>query len=100
MINTPKNYHNLGISTVNKYKTHSDVKEDWDMIELDFGPTLNILKEKHLDIYKGIQSEIIHITRFDEHLDLSTTYLRNLDRSKMINLKQKNLFPYQNKGTH
>ena len=39
----PKNYHNLGISAVNKNKNHSDVKEERDIIELDFGPTPNIL---------------------------------------------------------
>ena len=36
------------------------------MIELDFGPTPNILKEEYLDNYKGIQSEILNTTRFDE----------------------------------
>ena len=35
------------------------------MIEVDFGPTMNILKEEYLDIYKGIQSEIVNTTRFD-----------------------------------
>ena len=50
-----KNYHTLGISTVNKYRNSLDAKEERDMIELDFGPTPNILKEKYLDVYKGIQ---------------------------------------------
>ena len=63
----PKNYHNLGISAVNKYKNHSDVREDRDMIELDFGPTPNILKEEYLDVYEGIQSEIVNTTRCDEN---------------------------------
>ena len=41
----PKNFHKLGISTVNIGKNHSDVKEEKDMIEIDFGPIPNILKE-------------------------------------------------------
>ena len=53
----PKNYHNLGISAVNICKNHSELKEGEDMIEVDFGPTLNILEEEYLDVYKGIQSE-------------------------------------------
>ena len=69
----PKNYHSLGISTVNEYQNHSDVKKDRDMIELDFGPMLNILKEEYLDVYKGIKSEIVNTTSFDENSDLSTT---------------------------
>ena len=71
----PLNYHNLGISTVNKYKNHSDEKEERDIIELDFGPMLNILKEEYQDVYKDIQSEMLNTTRFDENSDLSTTYL-------------------------
>ena len=50
----PKDYHNLGISAVNTYKNHSDVKEGRDMIELDFGPSPNILKEEYLNVYEGI----------------------------------------------
>ena len=71
----PKNYHSLGISTVNKCRNNLDMKEERDIIELDFGPTPNILKEEYLDVYKGIQSEILHTARFDQNTDLSTTYL-------------------------
>ena len=67
-----KNYHSLGISAVNTCKKCS-IKDERDIIELNFGPTPNILKEEYLDVYKGIQSEILN-TRFDENLDLSTTY--------------------------
>ena len=96
----PKNYYNLGISAVHKYINNLDIREERDMIELDFGQTPSILKEEYLDVYEGIQSEILNTTRFDENSDLCTTYLGKSDRSKMTNLKQKNLFPYQSKGTH
>ena len=45
------------------------------MIELDFGPTPNILKEEYLHIYEGIQSDLVNTSRFDENSDLSTKYL-------------------------
>ena len=32
------------------------------MIEVDFGPSPNILKEEYLDVYEGIQSEIVNTT--------------------------------------
>ena len=48
------------------------MKEERDSIELDFGPTPNILKEEYLYIYKGIQSEIVNATRFGKNTDLST----------------------------
>ena len=62
----PKNYHTLGISAVNKYRNNLDIKEERDIIELDFGPTPNILKEEYLDVYEGIQSEMVSTTRFDK----------------------------------
>ena len=71
----PKSYHKLGISTVNTCKNHSDAKEERDMIELDFGPTPNILQEEYPDVYEAIQSEIVNITRSDKNSDLNTTYL-------------------------
>ena len=40
----------------------------------DFGPTPDILREEYLDIYEGIQLEILNTKRFDENSDLSTTY--------------------------
>ena len=95
-----KNFHNVGISTVNIYKNHLDTNEERGMIELDFGSTLNILKEEYLDVYEGIQSEIVNTTRFGENSDLSTTYLGKSDRSKMTSLKQRGLFPYQSKDIH
>ena len=51
MINTQKIFHSLGISAVNISKRHSGVKEEKDRIEVDFGPTPNILKEEYLDVY-------------------------------------------------
>ena len=77
-----KNYHNLGISTVNTCKEHSDVKEEGDMIELDFGSTPNALKEEYIDVYEGIQPEIVNTTRFHENSDFCSTYLGKSDRAK------------------
>ena len=53
----PKNFHKLGISTVNVYKNGSDAKKEKGMVEIDLGPTPDVLKEEYLDVYEGIQSE-------------------------------------------
>ena len=71
----PKNFHNLDISTVNVCKNRSEIREEKDSIEVDFGPTPDILKEECLDVYKGIQSEIVNTTRFDENSDLNTIHM-------------------------
>ena len=94
----PKNYHNLSISAVSKYRNTLDIKQDTDMVELDFGPTPHILKEEYLDIYEGMQSEIATTTRCDENLDLSTTYLGKSNRSKNDKLKAEESFPISEQG--
>ena len=93
-----KDYHNLDISTVNKCKSNSDLKEERDIIELDFGPTPNILKEEYLDVYKGIQSETLNTSRFDENSDLSTIYVGKSDRSKNDKFKAEESFPITEQG--
>ena len=84
-----KNYHSLNISAVNKYRKSPCIKEEEekDMLELDFGQILGILKEDYLDVYEGIQSEILSTTRFDENSDLSTTYLGKADKLKNNKIK-------------
>ena len=55
-----KNYHSLGISTVNKYGKNPCMLEERDTLELDFSQTLYILREEYLDVCEGIQSEILN----------------------------------------
>ena len=57
-----------------KHKRKNDIEEERQMLELDFGDMPEKLKEEYLDIYDGIQSEVLSTTRFDENSDLSTTY--------------------------
>ena len=71
------NFHNLNISNVNKekYKRKSNLEEEErHVLELNLGDTSENLKGEYLDVYEGIQSEILSTTRFDENSYLSTTY--------------------------
>ena len=72
----PKNYQSLRINTVHKCRKgpRTEDKEEKDMLELDFGQTPDILKEEYLNVYEGIQSEILSTKIFDENSDLSTMY--------------------------
>ena len=64
----PKNYHNLSVNAINKCRKTPNIKEEErDMLELDFGHTPDKLREEYLDVYEGIQSEILSTTRFDEN---------------------------------
>ena len=89
----PKNYHNLSINAVNKYKNSLDTSEERDIVELDFGVMPKILWEQYLDVCEGIQSKIVNTTRFDENLDFSKTCLDRSDRAKSGKLKAEESFP-------
>ena len=95
----PKNYDNLGISAVNKCRKNlCTEEEERDILESDFGQMPDLLKEEYLDVYVGIQSEILSTTRFDENSDLSTTYLGKPDRSKSNKIKAEESFPVSEQG--
>ena len=49
-------------------------------------------------MYEGIQAEVVNTARFDENLDLSTTYLGRSDRAKSEKLKAEESFPISEQG--
>ena len=79
--------HTLNLSTVNKYRRNPELKEEKELVELDFGNMPHKLCEEYLDVYEGIQSEIVNTTRFDENSDLSATYLGRSDKTGNDKLK-------------
>ena len=68
------------------------------ILELDFGQTPDILGEEYLDVYEGMQSEILSTASFHENSDLSTTYLGKVDRSKNDKIKAEESFPISEQG--
>ena len=81
-----------------KHKRKSNIEEERQMLELDFEDMLEKLKEDYLDVYNGIQSEILSTTRFDENSDLSTTYLGRVDTTRTSNIKAEETFPISEQG--
>ena len=88
--------HTLSIRAVNKCKSSPETKEEGEITELDFDVMPKILCEEYLDVYEGIQSEIVNTTRFDESSDLSTIYLGKSDKTR--NDKLKASFPISEHG--
>ena len=72
---------------MNKHRSNSETKEEKECMQLDFGNTSHRLHKEYLDVYEGIQSEIVNTTRFDENSDLSLTYLSRLDKARNDKLK-------------
>ena len=67
--------------------------------ELDFGTVPQNLQEEYLDVYEGIQSDVISSSRFDENSDISTTYLGKIESKEgQDKLKAEESFPISESG--
>ena len=89
--------HTLDVKAVNKYK-HRSSTEDREFRELDFSTMPQKLHEEYMDIYEGIQSEIVSSNRFDENSNLSTTYLERVDKDNKNKLRAEESFPISEHG--
>ena len=94
----PENFYYLDVKTIDQ-KSHRKIydklkEEDRQILELDFGSTPEKLKGDYLDMYEGIQSEVISTTRFGENSDLSMTYLGKIDISRASKIKAEEKNPY------
>ena len=84
--------HSLSVKPVNRYKIKPD--EGKEFREVDFGTILQNLQEEYLDVYKGIQSDIVSSNRFDKNSDISTIYLGRVEhRQSQDKLKAEESFP-------
>ena len=69
--------YTLNVKAVNIYKVKLDTEREFK--ELDFGLTPQKLQEEYLDVYEGIQSDIVSLNRFDKNSDISTSYLGKVE---------------------
>ena len=60
----PKDFYNLDIRAADqeRHKKIYNKEEERQVLELDFGNTPEKLKGEYLDMYEGIQSEVINTT--------------------------------------
>ena len=77
------NLHNVNFDSLNynvNENIYKDLKEQ-EMLKtsIDFSGVSEKLKSDHLDVYGGVYAEVISTNRFDEDIDLSTTYLGQVD---------------------
>ena len=90
--------HTLDIKMVNKHKDKLGTGKEEESIKLDFDDTPLKLCEEYLDVYNGIQTEIVNTSRFNENSDLSTTYLGGSDKARNNKLKAEESFPISEHG--
>ena len=94
--------HSLSIKPVNRYKmkpNDSSSLSEKEFREVDFGANSQILQAEYLDVYEGIQSDIVRSSRFDENSDISMTYLGKIGQEESQNkLKAEESFPISENG--
>ena len=89
--------HTLNVKAVNRYKIKPDTEREFK--ELDFGPIPQKLQEEYLDVYEGIQSDIVSSSRFDENSDISTTYLGRIENMEgQDKIRAEESFPISENG--
>ena len=86
------------------YKQHkrlyNNLKTDEDLMSHIIFEGDNVRNE-YFDKYDGIHTEISQATRFDESIDLSTTYLGKTDMTRDMIIKAEEKFPISGQGyTH
>ena len=89
--------HSLNVKPVNRYKVKPN--EGKEFREVDFGSNLQYLQTEYLDVYEGIQLDIVSSSRLDEKSDISMTYLGKTGQEESQDkLKAEESFPISENG--
>ena len=67
-------------------------KEGGERIGIDFGESPEVMKSRYMDVYDNIYAKVVTTNRFDENVDLSTTYLGRIDMKREEVLKAEESF--------
>ena len=73
-------------------------KEEGEWLNIDFGESLEIMRNKYMDVYDEIYAEVVTTSKFDENVDLSTTYLGRIDMKREEVMKAEESFPISEQG--
>ena len=68
-------------------------KEEGEWLNIDFGESLEIMRNKYMDVYDEIYAEVVTTSKFHENVDLSTTYLGRIDMKREEVMKAEESFP-------
>ena len=89
--------YTVNVKAMDRYKVKLNTGREFK--ELDFGLNPQKLQEEYLDVYEGIQSDIVSSNRFDENSGISTTYLGKVEsKGSQDKLKAEESFPILESG--
>ena len=96
-----KNVHNMSVRPLNEMKNKNKSRKDEKerpISEIDFRDTSDRLKEEYVDGYKGVKSEILSTTRFNENSDLNMNYLGRVNKVRENMMTAEENFPISEQG--
>ena len=73
-------------------------KEEGQKMDIDFGESPNVLKDKYMDVYEDVFAEVVTANRFDDNVHLSTTYLDKIGMKWEDIMKAEESFPISEQG--
>ena len=95
-------FHKLNIDQMNDRQERDLYKELQEKAlvsaDVNFGGSPEKLKAEYLDVYEGVYGKIVSTDRFDEDMDLSATYLGQVDMTRYIEVKARENFPITASG--
>ena len=97
----PQNFHAMSVKSTIKNKRKKERIQggkDRSTSEVSLVDTSDKLTEMYLDRYKGVKSEILVTTRFDENSDLSTTCLAKTNMIRDSKIAAEKKFPMSEQG--
>ena len=92
----------IDIKTVD-YRDHKRMyrkmgKEEGERLSIEFGESPEISRDKYMDVYEEIYAEVVTMSKFDENVDLSTTYLGRIGIKREDVMKAEASFPISEQG--
>ena len=73
-------------------------KEEGERMDIDFGESPNVLKDKYMDVYEDVFAKVVTTNRFDENVDFSTTHLGKIGMKWEDIMKAEESFPISEQG--
>ena len=73
-------------------------REEGERLNIDFGESSDVLKDKYMDVYDNVFAEVVKTNRFDENVDLSMTYLDKIGMKREDIRKAEESFPISEQG--
>ena len=73
-------------------------KEGGEQLDIDFGESPEIMRSRYMDVYDEVFAEVVTTSRFNENIDLSTTYLGRIDMKREEVMKAEGSFPISEQG--